>query len=209
MYQRFKGWAEELGLKLTEEQLSRFKAYHKLLLDYNRRINLISRRDVDRIVPYHLVDSLVAIPFIPENASVCDLGSGGGLPGIPIKIVREDIDLSLVESIQKKANFLRVVIQELKLPRTQVLAQRAEAVRLEFDIVLARLLGRLKEILRLIVPLLRDGGKGIIYKSSRVEEELRTAEPIFERLRARVDDVKAIPLPSLPIQRRLVIIAKT
>jgi 16S rRNA (guanine527-N7)-methyltransferase len=151
---------------------------------------------------------LIAAPFIPKGASVCDLGSGGGLPGIPIKILRDDIKLFLVESVQKKANFLKIVVQELRLDRTHILAQRAETIELKFDIILIRLLGRLKKVLKLVAPILKDGGEAIIYKSEQVEEELRAAKPLMEQLGVQIKDVKTIPLPSLPIQRRLLIVAK-
>jgi 16S rRNA (guanine527-N7)-methyltransferase len=181
----------ELGVVLTPRAMERFETYHALLLVWNRRINLISRKDTGRIVGYHFVDSLRANPLIPANSSVCDLGSGAGLPGIPCAIVRDDIRLVLVESIRKKAIFLEQVVKQLDLENTVVLSVRGEEIKdRSFDVVLCRLLGKTADVARRARGLLAPQGRIILYKSEAVAAELKQAQPVLDRLHLRVAEIR-------------------
>jgi len=167
--------AARFGVELSPEAVGRLETYRDLLLIWNRRINLISRKDTGRIVSYHFLDSLTAAPLIPERASVCDLGSGAGLPGIPLKIARADIVMTLIEATRKKALFLDEAVRQLRLENTTVINARAEEItegrekgegrREKFDVVLCRLLGKVGEVAPIAGRLLNPAGRIIFYKS--------------------------------------------
>ncbi|MEO0092410.1 MAG: 16S rRNA (guanine(527)-N(7))-methyltransferase RsmG [candidate division WOR-3 bacterium] len=205
----FAEWCKKLGVNLTQDQLNKFQTYQQLLLDWNQKINLISRKDIGRIVSYHFIDSISAINEISNDAIVSDLGTGAGLPGIPIKILRNDITIYLVESIKKKANFLSETIKTLGLNNTLVFNQRAETIRkYKFDIILVRLLGKISEILPLADKLLINNGKIIFYKTAVVEEEIEQTKKISEKYNFVLTKIKTITLPITEIRRKLVIYQK-
>ena len=130
-----------------------------------------------------------------------------GLPGIPLKIARDDISLVLVESIRKKALFLEHAVRELGLERTTVRAERAESIQdLKVDVVLCRLVGKTAEVARWVAGLLNPGGLIILFKSTTVEAELKLAQPVLNRLHLRPREVRDFPLPL--IARRLVVLER-
>jgi 16S rRNA (guanine527-N7)-methyltransferase len=203
-------WTEKLGFKLSQEQTKQFQTYHQLLLDWNQRINLVSRQDIDRLVSYHFIDSISAIPEIPLNSIVCDLGAGAGLPGIPIKIVRDDINIFLVESIQKKANFLSEAVKTLGLKNAVVLNQRAETIQdIKFNVILVRLFGKIHDVLPITSKLLSPNGKIIFYKIQGVEKEIALANKILKKNNLILKSVKDITLPITGIMRKLIIYERT
>jgi 16S rRNA (guanine527-N7)-methyltransferase len=179
-----------------------------LLLAWNQKINLVSRQDTERIVPYHFIDSLLAVNEIPKNSAVGDLGSGAGLPGIPIKIIRDDIKLYLIESIQKKAAFMDLVTERLNLTNVTVWPERAENITgIKCDVVLIRLIGRIKKVVPIVIPFLNPFGKIIFYKSETVAEEITEANKILTKFHFR-PTIKEINLPGTEITRRLVILER-
>lgn len=199
--------AQQLGIELASPQLERFRKYEHLLREWNARVNLVSRRDLDRLVTYHFPDSLTAVTLIPQGATVCDVGSGGGLPGIPLKIARDDINLVLVESIHKKALFLEYAVRELGLERATVRAERAETIQdLKADVVVCRLVGKTAEVARWVAGLLKPGGRIVLFKSATVEAELKLAQPALNRLHLRLREIRDFPLPL--IARRLVVLER-
>jgi 16S rRNA (guanine527-N7)-methyltransferase len=197
----------QLGFAFSPAQLGQFRKYEQSLREWNERVNLVSRKDLDRLAIYHFPDSLTAASLIPQGATVCDVGSGGGLPGIPLKIARDDINLVLVESVRKKALFLEYAVRELGLERTTVRAERAESIQdLKVDVVVCRLVGKTAEVARWVVGLLNPGGLIILFKSTTVEAELKLAQPVLNRLHLRPREVRDFPLPL--IARRLVVLER-
>lgn len=187
-----------LGYPLPPESLSKFRTYLKLLLSWNRRINLFSRRDEPHLVFRHVLPSLAPLAVLPEGSfRSVDIGSGAGFPGIPIKILRRDVRITLVESKRMKALFLRKVVEELGLEGTEVIWTRAEelardpAHRHSYDWVLARAVAELPTIVEYATPLLREGGGILTYKSS----ERSAAELAGMHIRWEVHKVR--PHPSM------------
>jgi 16S rRNA (guanine527-N7)-methyltransferase len=199
-------WTETFGFKLSQEQIKQFQIYRQLLLDWNQKINLVSRKDIDRLISYHFIDSVSTIAEIPLNSIVCDLGTGAGLPGIPIKIIRDDITLYLVESIKKKAYFLSEAIKTLELKKTDVLNQRAETIEdKKFDVILVRLFGKIPDVLPIASKLLSRNGKIIFYKIEGVEKEIEQANKITNKYKLKFSAVKDVKLPITGILRKFVI----
>ncbi len=199
-------WVKKLGITLSSDKLEKFQTFHQLLIDWNKKINLVSRQDIDRLVSYHFIDSISAIPEISLNSTVCDLGTGAGLPGIPLKIIRDDITLHLIESIKKKAYFLSEAIQGLGLKNIFVLNQRAETIQnIKFDIILVRLFGKISDVLPLVSKLLSPAGKIIFYKIEGVEKEIENASKIANKNHLQLITIKKVKLPITDILRNLVV----
>jgi len=145
----------------------KFQDYHSLLLDWNRRVNLISKQDERRIVLRHFIDSLTllkAIPF-PKNIRVLDLGTGAGFPGVPLKIIRPDIHLTLLESNRKKGLFLKQLILNLNLRKIKLFIGRAENLVSEIDpvdMICSRAVTKINTLLQWSIPYIKPSGGNLI-----------------------------------------------
>ena len=169
---------EEAGFRISPEQKTQFIQYHELLLEWNQRINLVSRRDVDRIIGRHFPESvavLAALEF-PENAMIVDLGTGAGFPGIPMKIMRPDLHVLYLDSKRKKMDFIRSVIQKLGLKEIQVVCSRIEEwqrnVDETFDYVVCRAVADLAKLWRWSSPILNNTGSLVAMKGGKLDEEI-------------------------------------
>lgn len=193
-----------LGLELTAAEQSRLLAYVALLEKWNRTHNLTAIREPERMVVYHVLDSLAMLPYLPPAPSlrVVDVGSGGGLPGIPLAIARLTWRVSLVDSNRKKAAFLRQATAELPLPNVEVIVSRVEdyVPAAPFDVAVSRAFSDLAHFAeaarRLVVP----GGKLIAMKGRYPREELAQLPA-----RVRVLASPALSVPGLEGSRHLVI----
>ena len=210
----FRRICSSFGINLSDEMVDKFQAYNALLLQWNQRMHLVSKRDAEphRIVR-HFVDSLTIFKAvdIPKGAKLLDLGSGAGFPGVPIKIVRDDIRLTLVESIHKKTLFLRKLIRNLGLEGISIQNLRAEELlekpNLEgyFSLVTAKAVGRLADEARLGVPLLKTGGVLVAYKGKRVRGEL---EKTSQFPQCRIKEVARVESLEMDLERCLILIER-
>jgi 16S rRNA (guanine527-N7)-methyltransferase len=192
-----------LGVELTPAGHAALARYAALLREWNERINLISRRDSTRVLTYHVIDSLAASPLLPDRSRVCDLGAGAGLPGIPLAIVRPDLDVVLLESSRKRGLFLQAAIDGLGLGNCRLAAGRAEALPpLDCDIVVARLTGPVFDTITWAVRHLRAGGRVILYKTPATDDDQRRMERTRAKLRLSVPSVLDVQLPLAGITRR-------
>jgi 16S rRNA (guanine527-N7)-methyltransferase len=190
-----------LGLELTEEHFDCLVRYAALLRDWNARINLISRRDTERVLSYHVLDSLAVHSLIPQDARVCDVGTGAGLPGIPLTLVRPDVRMFLIESSKKKGLFLQAAITALAPGNTELLIERAESLSpLGCDVALSRLTGPVRATLRCVASHLKPGGRLVLFKHSAAAEELPT--PLLARLGLEFEAAQDITLPLSGVRRR-------
>lgn len=166
----------------TFKQIEQLQKYIALLLDWNQRINLISPNDEGRIAERHIFESLAVLSALafPPNAAVLDLGSGGGFPGVPLQIVRPDLNMTLLESRQKKTLFLGTVIRELQLVHCRVVNARAEELPKtsaeKFSIVIARAVAELKTLWEWSRPLIKTGGVLLAMKGGLLTNELHTLQ---------------------------------
>jgi len=184
---------EERGFSLDSRQLAQFDIYRRELIDWNEKTNLTSLTEDPDIIDKHFVDSLLVIRYVsPERGlRIADVGTGAGFPGIPIKIYRPDIRLSLLESVGKKAGFLEHIALKLELENVDVINDRAEIVgrspehREKYDLVVARCLARLPVLVEYCLPLLSVNGEFVAYKGSEAEAEIREAGTALEELGGR------------------------
>jgi 16S rRNA (guanine527-N7)-methyltransferase len=173
--------AESAKLDLSAEQLARLDRYLDLLAQANQRMNLTRIESRAAAEVQHVADALTLLPFLPPGPHrLADIGSGGGVPGIPLAIARPDATVMLIESTQKKAAFLKSAAAELGLENVSVSSWRAEDVghsnsRETFDIVTARAVGALAFLAEWSLPLVRKGGKLLAMKGPRLAEELPAA----------------------------------
>ena len=158
--------ARAVGLRLTNNQLEKFFSYLSLLQTWNSKINLTSIKDPSSIIRLHFLDSLAITPFISPNSRMLDIGSGAGLPGIPVKIALPQKEVVLVESQRKKANFLKEVGRMLGVKGLHIVEGRAETFAPEdigpFREIVTRALGTLKQTLRIAAPFLCSGGDCLV-----------------------------------------------
>lgn len=188
------GFAEGLaglGVTLDGRQIALLGDYLARLLAMNEQMNLTSITDPQEAWTRHLLDALSLVPHLaslPPEGRVLDVGSGGGVPGIPLAIARPDLRVTLLEATQKKAAFLAAVVGALELPRVAVETGRAEqlaatALRGSFDAVTARAVARLDALLPWTVPFVKPGGRLLLIKGQRAEEELEEARKALARRR--------------------------
>ncbi|CAN5692225.1 16S rRNA (guanine(527)-N(7))-methyltransferase RsmG [soil metagenome] len=206
------------GVNLDSRSCKRLLEFAQLLATYNRA-NVIGTRDLDGILLSHVLDSLSCFMYEPlfRARRLADVMSGGGLPGIPINIVRQDLETTLIESTGKKAAFIRYAAEHLGLQGLQVANERAEALgragehRGDYDIVTCRAVARLSVVAEYCVPLLEIGGRAVAMKGRLGPEELSEARSAAEALRANVAEIKRVSmLPEVgQKERNLVIIQKT
>jgi len=192
------------ALGLGPEPLAdRLLDYLTLLVRWNATYNLTAIRDPDEMVPKHLLDSLAIAPFV--HASLADIGSGAGLPGIPLALALPDLDVTVVESNGKKARFLREAQRHLGLKNLHVAESRAESVQApaQFDCLVSRAFGSLAEFVRVGAHMLADGGRLLAMKGQQPAEEI-AALPAGWRITA----THALNVPGLAAQRHLLIIER-
>ncbi len=206
--------AQRLGLSLTSEQIERFQAYYNELVDWNRRMNLTAIVDYDEVQVKHFLDSLtVSLAFSKMPSSVVDVGAGAGLPGIALKIFYPDIELTLIDSVQKKAIFLNHLVDALDLQKVDMVTGRAEELahdaryREHFDAVLSRGVARLASLAEMTLPFCAVGGVFIAMKKREDRGEVDEAESALQILGGRLRQVIYIELPELS-DRALIVIDK-
>ena len=166
---------KKLRPELNETQLRQFETYYNMLVDWNTRVNLTAITEPEDVANKHFVDSLAAEPYLIHGASVADVGTGAGFPGIPLLIVRPDIKLTLMDSLQKRLVFLEAVIKELGLSADCVHVRAEDAgqnprYRERFDAALSRAVSALPVLCELTLPLVKVGGISIAYKGDAGEE---------------------------------------
>lgn len=155
-----------------------FDTYYRLLTEWNEKFNLTAITERNAVYVKHFADSLLGEYLVPENATLLDIGAGAGFPSLPIKIVRDDVTLTMVDSLKKRVNFLSCLIDELKLDKTTALHARAEDLncRGSYDCVVARAVAPLNTLCEYCLPFVKTGGIFIAYKADDCEEETAAAK---------------------------------
>ena len=211
--------AKKLGLHLTSQQLEKFQIYYQELVDWNRRINLTAITEYEEVQVKHFLDSLTVAPITSQlkkqgDFNLIDVGTGAGLPGIPLKIIMPEIKLVLLEATTKKAGFLHHIKSKLGLNNIEIIVGRAEAIaheaqyREKFDLVLSRAVASLPTLVELTLPFCAIGGKFVAQKKGNVDLEVQQAARAIKLLGGNLQKVGKVGLEEFTDERWLVVIDK-
>ena len=217
--ERLNAGAIKLGLHLNPGQLEQFYIYYQELLDWNQRVNLTAITDYEEVQIKHFLDALTVTlawqqPITRGNLHLIDVGTGAGIPGLPLKILFPNINLVLLDSVTKKAAFLYHLKGKLGLDDVEIIVGRAEAIahepryREKFDIVLSRGVAPLPTLVELTLPFCAIGGSFIAQKKGAINSEISRATRAISTLGGNLQEVKRIDLPEFTDGRQLVIIDK-
>lgn len=235
---------EAFGIHLSEEQIEKFMDYYELLMEWNSFMNLTAITDFDEVILKHFVDSLAicqadvfrrvlkfpdykmsaGTDLLPKEGgsekqkvseiSLIDVGTGAGFPGIPLKIVFGELRITLLDSLNKRVNFLNTVIDKLSLRNIRAVHGRAEDFarqpdyREQYDFCVSRAVANLSTLSELCIPFLKKDGYFISYKSEKIKEELSAGERAVEILGGEIDNILEYQLPNSDINRSMVFIRK-
>ncbi len=226
-----KDGAQQLGITLSKELLNKFELYYQELMAWNERFNLTAITGCEAVQRRHFVDSLTCLLAVPgshkdtipdtiplqlseASLQIADLATGAGFPGIPIKLVLKESQLTLVESTHKKITFLKHITEVLELEDVEIVCQRAEALGQEpnyrdrYDLVTARAVAHMATLVEYCLPFCRLGGRMVAPKGQDAHQETEKAQHALESLGGRLIDIKRISLPGLSREQYLVVIEK-
>lgn len=210
---------EELHITLSEKQLCQFIVYYELLTEWNRVMNLTAITDFDDACKKHFIDSLSLVKAndifsLDHDFSVIDVGTGAGFPGIPLKIAFPNLKITLLDSLQKRVNFLQAVIDELSLYGIEAVHGRAEdfakkgKLREKYDICVSRAVANLATLSEYCLPYVKTGGYFVSYKSEKITEEIEKAKKAVSVLGGNIKKQVEFNIPYSDIYRDLVVISK-
>lgn len=208
---------EAMGLVLEDYQIRQFCRFEELLLETNKVMNLTAITDPGEVAVKHMADSLSCYDerYFPKDASLLDLGTGAGFPGIPLAIFRPDLTVTFFDSLQKRLNFLNEVCRETGLRKVAFLHGRAEemahqeAYREQFDLVTSRAVARLSILCEWALPYVRNNGLFIALKGAQYEEEIKEASNALRILGGTLEEVRPVTLPGLSDKRAVLYIRKS
>lgn len=206
---------EDLNINITEKQLEKFYKYMNLLIDWNEKINLTAIIEPKEIILKHFVDSLTINKYIDKNAKLVDVGTGAGFPGIPLKILRLDVDITLVDSLNKRVKFLDEVIQKLELEGIKTIHGRAEELgknkehRENYDVATSRAVANIATLSEYMIPFVKEKGNCIYMKGPEVKQELLNGKKAINVLGGEIIKEEEFNLPKSDIKRTIIIINKT
>jgi 16S rRNA (guanine527-N7)-methyltransferase len=213
MKEILKNYLDAMKINTTEEQLDKFCLHQEMLASWNEKINLTAITEPGEVALKHFADCIYAACKIPEGASLIDVGSGAGFPGVPLKIMRPDISVLLLDSLNKRINFLNELISALGLEKIETMHTRAEdgakkELRESFDIATARAVANLTVLSEYCMPYVKVGGKFLAYKGSAGENEVLDAKNAIATLGGKLIGTEEYILPGTDIRHTLVSIEK-
>ena len=210
----FKQKLNEFDIKINDEQIKSFEKYMNLLLEWNEKINLTAITQPEEIKLKHFVDSLTVLKYINDDDKVIDIGTGAGFPGIPLKIMNENTKITLLDSLNKRINFLNIVIETLNLRNIQAIHGRAEEIarnklyREKYDVAVSRAVANLSTLTEYMFPFVKVGGKCICMKGANVNEELERAQNAIKELGGEIERVDNFYLSDNDNERNIIVIKK-
>ena len=176
------------NIALDNTQIEQFYRYYELLIEWNEKINLTAITEQSEVIEKHFIDSILPYKAFKENSSIIDIGSGAGFPGIPLKILRPDLNITLLDSLNKRINFLNIVINELKLDNIVAIHGRSEEMakmpkyREVFDYGTARAVAKLNILAEYTVPFIKVNGNFIAYKGQDADNEILESKNAISKL---------------------------
>ncbi|GGE83179.1 16S rRNA (guanine(527)-N(7))-methyltransferase RsmG [Priestia taiwanensis] len=214
--EQFTAALEEKGISLSARQLDQFEMYFKLLVEWNEKMNLTAITEKEEVYLKHFYDSISAAFYydFSKQASICDIGAGAGFPSIPLKICFPNLQVTIVDSLQKRITFLNHLATQLQLEDVAFYHDRAETfakrdgMRESFDITMARAVARLSVLSELCLPLAKVGGTFIAMKAAAAEEEMEKGNHAVKVLGGEMQRIENFRLPEEDSERNILFIAK-
>lgn len=208
--------AKEIDIILNSDQLSTFERYYKLLIEGNEKVNLTAITEPAEVAVKHFIDSISCLKVMemPIGSTLLDIGTGAGFPGLPLKIIREDLDVTLLDSLNKRVAFLTNTIDQLALKNIRAIHYRAEdygqnkEAREKYDYVVSRAVAKLAVLSEYCLPCVKVGGYFISQKGPEIKEEVNEAKSAINKLGGELTEVKNFSLPILGDGRSIIIIKK-
>lgn len=205
---------KNINIEITEEENEKFFKYMEMLIEWNEKINLTAIIEKKEIILKHFIDSLTILKYIENDKKIIDVGTGAGFPGIPLKIVNKEIEVTLMDSLQKRLKFLEEVIKENEIEKVKIVHKRAEdagrdkSIREKYDYATARAVSNMSTLVEYLLPLVKVGGKCIVMKGPNIEEELNKSKKAINILGGKIEKIEEIVLPGTDIVRNIIIIKK-
>ena len=210
------GSSNNEGLKFNEKKYQQFMKYKDLIKEWNEKINLTAIKEDEEIVKKHFIDSIKVFKFkeLMNAKNIIDIGTGGGFPGIPMKIIKPEINIVLLDSLNKRIKFLNEVIMELQLKDIKAIHGRAEdfaqevQYREKFDIAVSRAVANLTVLSEFCLPYVKVGGFFVAMKGPAVEEEIKSSKNAIRMLGGRIEHIEKVQIEDSDLNHNLVIISK-
>lgn len=207
-------YCSKINIEIKIKELENLYQFMHLLIEKNKQINLTAIIEEKDIILKHFIDSIIIQNSIKDSNNIIDVGTGAGFPGIPLKIINEEKRFVLLDSLNKRVNFLNEVISSLNLKKVEAIHFRAEEAgqkeeyREKFDIVLSRAVSRLNTLAEYMLPFAKVGGKCICLKGPNMKEELEEAKNAIEILGGKIEKTEEYYLPESDIGRTIIVINK-
>lgn len=203
---------EEINETAKEEQIEKFHKYMKLLQEWNEKINLTAIIEDKEVITKHFIDSITINKYLKDKENIIDVGTGAGFPGIPIKIINQELEVKLLDSLNKRINFLNEVIRECKLEKIETVHSRIEDFAMnnkeKYDVATSRAVARLVVLLEYLLPVVKKDGICICMKSNKADEEIKEAQKALEILGGKIEKVEKFNLPGTDNERTIIIVRK-
>ena len=203
----------EINIEINENKIDMFYLYMQELLEWNKKINLTAIEDENEIILKHFIDSLTVQKYIKNAQNIIDIGTGAGFPGIPLAIVNEKSNIVLLDSLNKRINFLNNVIQKIELSNVKAIHGRAEDLakivqhREKYDIVISRAVAPFNILLEYMLPFNKVNSYTIAMKGSNIEE-VDISNNALKKLGGKIEKIEKINLPNTDIKRNIIIVRK-
>lgn len=207
--------AHDAGFELNDTQLKQFDTYKNLLVEWNEKMNLTAITESNDVATKHFIDSLYGLKFLKNSKTLIDVGTGAGFPGLPLKIANSSLSLTLLDSLNKRLNFLTEVTNRIGLSDVTMVHSRAEdgarvgsSLRESFDVAVSRAVANLSVLTEYCLPYVKCGGVFLAYKGSDVEDELAESQNAIELLGGEVNGIYKYTIPKTDITHSIVVIKK-
>ena len=210
----FEELLNKINIKLNDKQYEKFFIYMQEIIEWNKNINLTAITEEKDIIQKHFVDSLTILKYTNNNDKIIDVGTGAGFPGIPLKISNETLNITLLDSLNKRILFLNNIIEKIELKNIKTIHSRVEdsatdmQYREQYDIATSRAVAQLNVLLEYLLPLVKIGGKCICMKGGNIEEELNASKNALNILGGRISKIDTFELPNSDIKRNIIIVEK-
>ena len=212
--EKIKEYMNKINIEISDKQIEKFFDYMNLLLEWNEKINLTAITEPEDIILKHFVDCATILKYIKDEDKIIDIGTGAGFPGIPLKILNEKLDITLMDSLNKRINFLNEIINKLDLKNIVAIHARAEELarnkeyREKFDIATSRAVANLSTLSEYMLPFVRKDGMVISMKGSNIGEEVKNAKKAIKILGGEIEKIDNFNLANTNNIRNIITIKK-